>query len=1833
MDSIEARARLLSLRARIAEDLEKQKRHPAGRSDGGQFASEGKGSNAGSNAGKGSKGGKPTFADLFPGLASFKPGSTLPGGAGAFKGEGGPPPPQFTTGGYKPGGFNAPQYGMGTVPGGKPVYAPPKNAKPHPKMGDDGKPVLVEYPSKASDAATWRDPKAAATFIPGGETPVTLNGVKLAPWTDHPVTHAGWAAVEGQNSAVDRGAPPLPRVPGKHPAAGVIIEEADGRVWLLKPTNHFGGYEHTFPKGSTEAGHGLQATAIKEAFEESGLKIQITGVLGDYERSTSVARMFTAKRVGGTPSQMGWESQAARLVPRSKVASMLNVKTDRDIMADYFMEADLGKAKGQALPLIPPAALSFAAVILAAIEKAKGRSPSKGGAWEKQPRWPAGPLGGQWKTFDGDGVLMPPALGSAQNPVYTKKGAALYGLAKVGDLAGLKAQTEALKAKVASIPAGKTLNFHDKQYGKLAEYATALFGLQLSAPKAEAQAFEIKGVILSIGDYKKVGEKPGGSNPGAMYEDEGGQKWLAKGNAQFTAGAVNGKLSDDRAHSEVLTAKLLQAVGVGAPNMAVADFAGAHGTAKSGQGSLGVLSQWVPGGAKLDASNPQHVAAVQADFAVHAWLANWDSVGLGYDNTVIIGGKAVCIDPGGALGFRAQGLPKYKDGKLPTVVSELSTLRDASKNAQAAKFYGSMTPAQLAASASKLTAIDDATIKALVQAHGPGNAADKADMTAALIARRDNVLATLGGGAALSSAPVKEVAAVAAPAVMGVDLASAPDKTAIGVMTAAGVVLSSGDLPPSAIPAGLPSQPKHYSGGGMTAKQAKTVNENANDMTGAHAVGNIDNLQAKINIAQTTLKNGVAGEYPKKVMDAVAANIAFGQALMADLKGQAAPARVVAPAGGVSAANTNSMINGIAVPPKPEHPVNSLSGQVHRQNAGKMLVAAKTGNTGALLDILNGAEKTLKAGQASPEANKMLQANITYGKTLLAAMNGVAAPAAAPVKPFMEGGSAFAVAANKIANMAGTASSIQTLEGWKDTARDLQAAALDPKDVAGIASVIGFIDAKLAALNAGSAPAATVDGPVAREGLPPVPDFGKVPDLDRGNAAGNDHAAMMAPMATAAPTGSVVNPLLGSYPNSIAFHHGEKMEAAYKAGDVATLVDLTAAMTVKGYPLASTFGKLAAYGEAALKDLAGKTPAAPQSPALGKPTFPNEVNAKTLNYYNGLASKASDLHAAGALTDLKALSTTEKGGPAWPSKTQNGKIMGEFHAKLVADLEAKQGQAAAAGKATLDQSAGFDTAVVPPRLKSAMAQGMSVAPPMAMPAKPKVSSPANPNVGLASKLDAIESAVAQYADGQSTKAEALASISAHTFGSNTYGKAGAKYQAGVIASLAGGSAPEAIAAAAVKGSTAAKAIKDPASPTIPATIPAGPKAALQGVIAELKSAHEAGDAGQLETTLAYAKTTLGVMQAGSEAVNAMKTIIAYGDALEAVGAAKIAAAAAAISKPKSAVLTQSEMPATVSFSSSKPWKVKNNTDLQEQIKAFGLAGDYKGLLAMKFAELKDDADGTPTGNTPPIQSHPSKFITAYHSSVATAMREKMHPPKPLQVFAVTKAGTIDAVSKAFPPAPLKTNAEKLPSNQKFGDWAALGQVADPSAYAPPAGSTTNLSSSQVENGKEAYKSYSALTKEFVSNIQAKGGSNSMNGAYRAGKETYNGTNLKAMAKAVLADATTLPTNSTLHRWQDMSPAMIASIKAAKPGLILDSLGPMCASYDPTSTSIFGPNKINIIAAKGAKGIHSHATGKHKTEREVSIIPGSRFIFLGYKTKSNGHVEMDLLMLPPSEVLD
>ena len=226
----------------------------------------------------------------------------------------------------------------------------------------------------------------------------------------------------------------------------------------------------------------------------------------------------------------------------------------------------------------------------------------------------------------------------------------------------------------------------------------------------------------NLSDWTCVGTKPGGTAAGALYVDTHGQKWLVKGYGH-----------DDQAKSEVLASHLLRAAGAPAADLKLVNLGQSH------KGGLGVASRWMDDAQPFNARNPAHVKNMQQGFAAHAWLANWDSVGLTHDNVLMHNGQAVHIDPGGALEFRAMG--GLKGGAFGNKVGELASMRDPNMNPASAAVYGGMSPQDIANSAKPVLQLSNSAIRQLVERHGPGDPKQREALATKLIKRQGDIRA------------------------------------------------------------------------------------------------------------------------------------------------------------------------------------------------------------------------------------------------------------------------------------------------------------------------------------------------------------------------------------------------------------------------------------------------------------------------------------------------------------------------------------------------------------------------------------------------------------------------------------------------------------------------------------------------------------------------------------------------------------------------------------------------------------------------------------------------------------------------------------------------------------------------------------------------------------------------------------------------------------------------------------------------------------------------------------------------------------------------------------
>jgi len=199
--------------------------------------------------------------------------------------------------------------------GAAPAHTTVQGPVTHPQADEAGKKVLIKDPS-VNTVQNWGKPGEITTFTPAGAKPTGFG-----PW-DAPKDAAGWEKERGTPIKE----PAFVPAKGLPSGAGVVVMEPGGKgAWIVSPTNKFGD-EYALPKGRVDKGMDQQSTALKEAYEETGLRIKLRAHLGDVTSPYSRTRYYLGERAGGDPSHMGWESQAVHHVPIDKVKGMLNPK-------------------------------------------------------------------------------------------------------------------------------------------------------------------------------------------------------------------------------------------------------------------------------------------------------------------------------------------------------------------------------------------------------------------------------------------------------------------------------------------------------------------------------------------------------------------------------------------------------------------------------------------------------------------------------------------------------------------------------------------------------------------------------------------------------------------------------------------------------------------------------------------------------------------------------------------------------------------------------------------------------------------------------------------------------------------------------------------------------------------------------------------------------------------------------------------------------------------------------------------------------------------------------------------------------------------------------------------------------------------------------------------------------------------------------------------------------------------------------------------------------------------------------------------------------------------
>ncbi|MGH3680531.1 MAG: NUDIX domain-containing protein [Natronosporangium sp.] len=140
----------------------------------------------------------------------------------------------------------------------------------------------------------------------------------------------------------DPNAPPATSVV---PSANVVVVNDAGQLLLIRRTDND---NWALPGGAMDLGESLVEAARRETAEETGVQVQITGLVGVYTDPRHVIHytsndevrqefsvVFTARPIGGRPTPSD-ESREVHWVPPAKVAALAMDRSMRMRIAHYL---------------------------------------------------------------------------------------------------------------------------------------------------------------------------------------------------------------------------------------------------------------------------------------------------------------------------------------------------------------------------------------------------------------------------------------------------------------------------------------------------------------------------------------------------------------------------------------------------------------------------------------------------------------------------------------------------------------------------------------------------------------------------------------------------------------------------------------------------------------------------------------------------------------------------------------------------------------------------------------------------------------------------------------------------------------------------------------------------------------------------------------------------------------------------------------------------------------------------------------------------------------------------------------------------------------------------------------------------------------------------------------------------------------------------------------------------------------------------------------------------------------------------------------------------------
>ncbi len=141
--------------------------------------------------------------------------------------------------------------------------------------------------------------------------------------------------------------PAAPRANSVVPSANVVVVNDSGDILMIRRSDND---NWALPGGAMDLGESLPAAAVRETVEETGVQVEVTGLVGIYtdprhvilytsngEARQEFSVVFLAKPLSGEPTPSD-ESREVRWVPREALVGLTMDRSMR-MRVDHFLTA------------------------------------------------------------------------------------------------------------------------------------------------------------------------------------------------------------------------------------------------------------------------------------------------------------------------------------------------------------------------------------------------------------------------------------------------------------------------------------------------------------------------------------------------------------------------------------------------------------------------------------------------------------------------------------------------------------------------------------------------------------------------------------------------------------------------------------------------------------------------------------------------------------------------------------------------------------------------------------------------------------------------------------------------------------------------------------------------------------------------------------------------------------------------------------------------------------------------------------------------------------------------------------------------------------------------------------------------------------------------------------------------------------------------------------------------------------------------------------------------------------------------------------------------------